>query len=842
MKKIYIVPHFHYDVAFMKSIEGYLDITCDLIIEVLDMLKSEERSIFCLECAFLLDTFIKRYPEQEAFLKEMVKSGRIELVGGMYIMPDVNIPSGESLFRQILMGQRFYEREFGIKTNIGWMVDVFGHTPQIPQIMKQGGFDYYVFGRVMEKGSKADFWWEGLDGTKLLCHWMPYHYVMIYPIPTNQPQFDAFMEKQVEMLEPHMSCEKIMALSGHDFSHPAPHLFPMMEEFNRAHPEVQLLAAVPSDYLRAIREEKLITYRGEMNAVFQGCYSSHLRIKYQNRELENLLTTAEKMTTIAYLESKDKDRASIEQQKLDSAWKYTLINQFHDIICGSHVDKAYDDALFQQRLAELEGEEGLESGLASLLESIDTEGDGIPLVVFNQLSWQRTDVAEVNISISDPNMFTAKLVDVEGNEIPYQIVEERRYPNGGLKQVRIIFIAEDLPSLGYRVYRFLPQTERTKQEETTVKTSFDMPPSTIEQEVHIGTMENEFYKLTLDRWGGQIISLLLKDGNWEVIDQSKPLGNVIIKEEDRGDLWEYYGRLKGGASVPTDRPFPMPEEWEAIFSNRYLGQGSTTHGAVRATFSINSQFQNNYRRNDIHIYNKVKRVEFETTLVNNEEWVRYRSAFPTALKENAKIFYEVPFGVVERREGEFPAQNWIDYTDGEIGVALLNRGLPGNNVTEGVMMISLLKCTKIEGTETDTGFEKGVKHILRYALIPHRGDWRGALIYREGMEFNNPLQVRVAKGNKGSLPSEMSFLEISPPNVMLSALKGFQLKDEEGIVLRAYETAGEKAGAEFKFKWDISALQLSNGLEEDVEEINFSGNKFEIEFKPFEIKTFKVKF
>lgn len=778
--EVYIVPHFHYDAAWLETYEGYLRITHPHILEVLRALEMEPGFKFVFDQVALLEPFLERYPEQEEKLKRFVEEGRIELTCGMFVMPDVNLPGGESLIRQVLLGQEFFQREFGVRPKVGYMLDVFGNHPQMPQIMVGLGFTSYIFGRVRPPDSPADFYWEGLDGTRILTHWMPYHYVDFWPAPTTQEEFEAFAQAAIERMKPYATGKKMLLFNGMDFVPPQPHVVPLARWYNETHSDARLHIVTPSEYLEAIRSEDLPVVQGDFNAVFQGCYSSRIRLKQENRRLENLLLSAEAWMAVASLVgSVDLEQ---HQQEMKKAWRKVLFNHFHDVLCGCHVDAVYEEAMEGYRVAGEMGSRQLETALAIVSEHVSTLGPGVPVLVFNTLAWPRTDVASVVVTVTQPGVRNLGVLDAEGNPVPSQLEEVVRYSDGGLKSARVFFLAE-VPGLGYALYHIV---EGALSPSSTTLKALD-PIEVSRHHPHQCVLENEFYRLTLDNWGGVITSLLYKPLDWEVIDPARPYGNVITKEPDHGDLWEINGPCKGGATSPTHRPFPFPQPWEAEFSMNYGGAGVSRWGPVFAEWELGSPFGKGWRHVKVRLYHRVARIEFETRLRNEEEWVRYRAAFPTSLK-GGRIVQEIPFGAWERPEGEFPAQNWMDYSDGRRGVALLNQGLPGNGVSQGVMMLSLLRAVRLRGHPTEGAFEKGVEHLFRYALVPHAGDYREALIPRAALEFNHPLGVRKVLPHPGSLPPRQGFLEVEPRNLLVSSVR----PKERGWLVRLYEVEGQR--------------------------------------------------
>jgi alpha-mannosidase len=331
-------------------------------------------------------------------------------------------------------------------------------------------------------------------------------------------------------------------------------------------------------------------------------------------------------------------------------------------------------------------------------------------------------------------------------------------------------------------------------------------------------------------------SVRFLEAGWELIDQANPLGNVIVRETDRGDLWDYNAPCKGTALAPTARPMPFPKAWEADFSTQYGGIGETGGGPVFAEFHLSGSFGEGSRRVRVRVYAHTPRIDFKTTLVNRQKWVRYRAAFPTSLRDG-RIVHEVPFGAIERPEGEYPAQNWIDCCDGEKGLGLLNRGLPGNNVTAGVMMLSLLKSSTIPGQPCDGAFELGNEHQFDYALYPHGGDWQDAALPRRGLEYNFPLVVRAA-GTAGRGPASFSLLRAEPENILVTsaASEGGRLQ------VRLYEAHGKRVPASLWLGKRIASVRETNLLGQPYRRKVFSeGEQIKFHIGPFEIRQFQIE-
>ena len=360
-----------------------------------------------------------------------------------------------------------------------------------------------------------------------------------------------------------------------------------------------------------------------------------------------------------------------------------------------------------------------------------------------------------------------------------------------------------------------------------------------------GFIANEHYRLEFDMWTGAMVSLLAASSQWEAIGNGQ--GNVVAREHDGGDFWELNGSLRAHVSTINDSDQPPPAPGRAELSSDQVGDGLIHHGPVMAEFNISHPYGDGWFASTVRVYSGIKRIDVHTEILNNDEWVRYRALFPTTIT-GGTVTHEIPFGAIERPEREFPAQNWIDYSDGRHGLALLNRGLPGNNVDDGVMMLSLARATQIvsyggggyePGIGSASGQEKGKRLAFDYALVPHDGDWREGRIYRSGLEFNNPLIARKAAAHPGRLPSQWGLVDISAPNVVVSTIK---IGRDGSTIVRVYEAEGRPAtGVRMRMNMSVDNAAETNLLEDEQGELAVAGNTVSFDLGPFEIKTFKLR-
>lgn len=835
---VHYVPHTHYDAEVFLTRDETFEIGYSVLLGALAAMRADPQFKFVLDQTCYIEPFCRTYPEEREFLEQMIAEKRLEITCGMYAMPDVNIPSGESFIRQVLQGKQWTEQNLGVEVRCGWLLDTFGQHPQIPQLMAKCGFDHNVFQRLGTFDGPTEYWWQGIDGTRFFCHWMRTTYCVLFPAPGNLHEFKKFVDVRMKHLKQHATTPHLLAVSGADLTPIQPHVTRIFEEYNRTYDDLEFRVSTPDEYFQAIKNSgKFPVWQGDLNPVFQGCYSARIAVKQWNRRLETLLINAELADAVAVTQG-----AASQSKQIDAAWTDVLFNQFHDIICGSHVDKVYHNTIDRFKSSHVTASQCLQTSFDHLVGEIDTSGEGIPIVVFNPLSWERNDVVECKIGFSEKDVFEVEVQDSSGKRVASDLTACERYETGGIKRATVLFIAQNVPSLGYDVFRVVP----AKGEPAASSLSSNQPDIWM-AEIHRDVMENEFFQLEIDAWNGAIKSLTEKQTGWNIIPEDKPFGGTVVKELDNGNFWEYNGHCKGDALFPMNREHPLPAEGDAraAFSHHYGGDGRITNGRARTEYNVNFAFGKGFFATRIRLYAGLPRIDIHTTLINDDERVRYRMALPTTLA-NATITQEIPFGAIERPEGEFPAQNWMDYSDGKKGVAILNRGLPGNSVEDNILTLALLKCTALKegygesggwnkNTKTSDGYEIGIPHGFDYALVPHTGDWRDAELARRGMEFNRPLIALKAANQTGSLPKRWSLFTVSAPNVAVSAVKA----SANGIVVRVYETDGKEAkGVALASAIAIKDAEETNLIEQEAQTVAVKENAIAFDIKPFEIKTF----
>jgi alpha-mannosidase len=839
---LWIIPHTHWEGAVFKTREEYLEIGLPHILTALELLKTHPEYRFVLDQVAYVKPFLERYPEQEAVFRHLVSEGKLEIVGANDVMLDVNMPGGESWIRQALYGKTYYREKLGVDVTVGWALDTFGHHAQMPQLLKLAGYKSYWFQRgVHSNNTPSEFLWEGIDGSRIPAFWLPLGYGMFYPTPNSLFEFDRYARQQWDALGNYSRWPERVAVAGADVIEPEEALPIRVGEFNADGKKLFTMRfGEPTDFESVVAQRPpQPVVSGELNPVFQGVYSARIELKQWMRSLERILATAEKLSALASWLGFPADNSNLTR-----AWEPVLFNQAHDLASGTMVDKVYEDTIRGYQFSKSLGEEMVETNIDALASQIDTRSEGIPVVVFNPLGWSRSDLAEVDIGFSEAGNKAVDLTGPSGEAVPIQYIETERYSDGGIKHAKIAFIARDVPGIGYSLYQATPKrVSLTRGENRTAASA--RPSSTMHED--FGSIENEYYRATFNLWTGEMTKLQVKSGDWEALG-GRP-ANVVAREQDGGDFWELYGTLNGGRLTAMTRKQGLPAPESTHFSNEWVGgDGRTEEGPVFSEFHISHPFGDGSFQTTVRLYPGIRRIDVRTEILNNEKFVRYRVLFPTSLKSGQR-FDEIPFGAIERPLAqEFPAQNWSDYSDGTKGVALINRALPGNNVADGTLMLSLMRSARISaypffggyepGVSSDLGLELGVKRTFDYALLPHEGDWRNAEIYRAGWEFNNPLTVRKVSSHAGRLPKRWGLLEVSQPGVVVSALKPGR---GGSIVLRVYEAAGRPSSSiKIKLNVGVSSAREVNLLEEGGAELKVVDDTLQFDLGPYQIKTFSL--
>ncbi|MDD8025593.1 MAG: glycoside hydrolase family 38 C-terminal domain-containing protein [Acidobacteriota bacterium] len=789
-----LVGHAHIDLSWLwRWEESIWDVALQTFKGTLAQMDKMPGLTFAQSQPAIYEAVAKADPALFAAIREKVKQGTWIPVGGMWAEPDLNMPDGEALARQLLYGKRYFLENFGYDVTVGWNPDSFGHNWQLPQILAKAGISYYVLNRCVPEDAPA-FWWQGKDGTKLLCY-APQGWYNVSLSDGSHFQDALVRAARQSPLRDYM----VLYGAGDHGGGPRDSDLEAIRTVRRDPGQPKLEFTTPEAFFKIIESfgPKLPVVSKELNFTFPACYTTQAATKKANREMEGLLVTAEKFSAVAAASGY---RDYYPERDIDEAWKIVLRNQFHDILDGSSIGPVYNEALGYYAQARARARRALDFSLETISASIDTRGAGYPVVVYNPLTWERNDI--VAFALPGPASGPVRVTDAKGAEIAAQIVTEQ--DDQGRTVSRLLFVAENVPSLGYKLYRVERRAGALPARPVAVK---------------MAGLENEFFKLTLDPKTGNIVGLYDKTAGREVLKAPASL-RAVADEPENMSAWEL--GLKGilGTAGESGSKIEVVEA-----------------GPVRGVLRISSSFRGSTFIQEIALIRGVPRVDLRIRGDWQERNVMIKAVFPLALEAD-KAEFEIPYGSITRpTDGtEVPALRWIDVADksGGFGVGILNDGKYGFDVKGSEAGVSLWHGPTYPDPEADRGPQE-----TALSLYPHKGDWKEGRLNRRAREFNAPLLARVPMIHTGSLPAETSFVQAGPANVILTALKKESGYYERGWIVRLYESEGRATDAKLDLPWEVVASE-TDLIERPLGGTIGRGKSLTIPLKPFEIKTVRL--
>ena len=727
-------------------------------------------------------------PEMFDEIRARVAEGRWELAGGWWIEPDCNIPGGESFVRQALYGQRTFQRAFGKTARVGYAVDSFGHHAVLPQLLKGSGLDSYIFMRPgpHEKGLPGRlFWWEADDGSCVLTFRIPFSYT------SWGHDLEGHVRRCAAEMKPPIDTFMCFYGVGNHGGGPTRENIASIQRLIQDPDLPTLTFSTTEAFFDAVaaRDWPLPVVHDELQHHASGCYAAHSGIKRWNRQAESALQRAETWSAVAARVT----GLPYPKEALTRAWQGVLFNQFHDILAGTSLEEAYDDAHALYGEATTIADRALNDAVQSLAwrMTIPHEEGIKPIVVFNTNGWASRVPVELEVGrIADD----AVLTDDAGSPVPVQRVPSHATAGG---RARVAFVA-DLPATGYRVYRLGVGTPAAEAE--TVRAT-------------VTTLENTRFRLTFDPQTGYLAGLFDKEAELELL--AGPAARPVVID-DPSDTWSH----------------------DVFRFDREIGTFSATRtqvlaeGPVKATLRVESTWGSSTLVQDFTLHHDLDRIDVHVTVDWQEQLKMLKLRFPVAL-HGYKVTHEIPYGHIERfpNGDEVPIQRWVDIsgtaaTGAPYGLSLLNDGKPSLDVLRNEIGMTVLRSpvyahhvpTELDSDADYSYIDQGVQ-TFTYSLYPHRGSWEVAETVRRAAELNQPPVALVATAcPSGTLPLSASYAAAEPDNVMLTVLK--EAEDDEALIVRAYETAGAATDATITLPgW---------------------GRTIQADFRPGEIKTWRV--
>jgi len=814
----------HIDMAWLWPWTETVEVVRNTFRSALDLMREYSDFKFTMSSARIYVWMEEKYPDLFKEIEQRVREGRWEVIGGMWVEPDLNMPGGESLVRQILVGKHYFHDKFGIDVKIGWNPDSFGYSWQLPQIYKKSGIDYFVTQKLMWAHEFTTFphklfWWESPDGSRILTYF-PHDYAagidpaqMAKDVSTWIPSlYGTDARQQSEMLH-------LYGVGDHGGG-PTRTMLDNAVRWMKpdvVYPNIRFSTAKSffDDLEKKLPTMTVPTWRDELYFEYhRGVQTTQAETKKRVRTTEELLLNAEKFSSFATLQGR-----AYPSEEFGRAWRDLLFDDFHDILPGSGIAVNYLDAKRNLEDVSRVGSGILDGSLSEIAARINTTGPGVPVVVFNSMSWPRDEVVEAEVQL--PNVAPAiQVVDGAGKPVPAQMLRI----DSATHRVRLLLKA-GVPGLGYRTYYVRGAAKHAAASE--IKASGE-------------ALENDLVHLKVDAQTGCMTSLYDKRSKTEALAASETdtggptqsvCGNLLQAFRDKPKQWDAWN---------IDADFEK-EHWDLDHADEVKLVES---GPLRAILRVKNHFQNSTFVRDITITAGSPRVDVNMTADWHEKHILLKVAVP-ASAHSAKATFEIPYGSIERpttrntpaekAKFEVPALHWADISDARHGVSLLNDCKYGYDAKGNVLRLSLLRSPEWPDPHADEGL-----HEFTYSLYPHGGSWRDALTVRRGYELNYPLLVRQIEKHEGELKDEFSFLQIQSDNVVLTAAK--KAEKEDALILRFYEWAGKEADVRLHLPVRATLVSETDLMERPTAELPLRDGSVTVHTKPYEIKTVQIRF
>ncbi|MEH2169826.1 MAG: alpha-mannosidase [Nostoc sp.] len=848
--KIFLLGHAHLDLAWLWPVSETWNAAQNTFESVLKLQEDFPELIFCHSSPALYAWIEEHRPDLFRTIQAQVAAGRWEVVGGMWVEPELNLIAGESIVRQLLYGQRYIQEKFGKLSTVEWVPDSFGFCATLPQFFANAGIEYFVTQKLRwNDTTKFDyeaFWWRSPDGSEVFSLMSALIGEAIDPVKMATYAFEWQTQTCLpeslwlpgvgdhgggptrDMLETAQRWQKSPFFPDLEFTTAEKYLQQISKGGRRQETEGTSYDSPPSPPASPASPapSSFPIWNDELYLEFhRGCYTTHADQKRWNRRCENLLYQAELFATLATVSC----GVTYPKAEIEAAWKLVLFQQFHDILPGSSITQVYTDALPQWQQVEQVGTKILQESLLAIASHIPLseppKPDSLPIFVFNSLNWQRSEV--VSVALPTPPTTTQKwqIYDASGKQLVSQLSEPST----------LLFLATEIPPVGYRIFWLSPSLPSTDE---INRVSFSSPPLLPDW-----ILENEFLRVVIDPDTGDLSSVFDKTYQREVLSGA---GNQLQAFKDSGQYWDAWN------IDPNYAQHPLPST--NLQSIQWLEQGP-----VQSRVRVLRQLGESEFCQDYILQASSPLLNIATTVNWQENHVLVKAAFPLNIEADFAT-YEIPCGAIrrptkpqtpaEQAKWEVPALRWADLTaedtqtntaiPNRYGVSLLNDCKYGYDSKPNQLRLTLLRSSNWPDPEADRGF-----HEFKYTLYPHADSWESAHTVRRGYELNIPLQVILnwplaqhSATATGTI-ERVSFLDLSAENLILMALKPSE-DDPQQLILRCYESHGETA--KLSLQSDLG-LNLENTVDllERSASTEFSSQQQILMIQPWKIANFKVR-
>ncbi|KAL2257665.1 hypothetical protein VTK26DRAFT_9330 [Humicola hyalothermophila] len=742
------------------------------------------------------------YPYAFERVKKKVAEGRFHPIGGSWVEHDTNMPSGESLVRQFLYGQRFYESNFGSRCQTFWLPDTFGYSSQLPQLCRLAGMTRFLTQKLswnnINRFPHTTFNWVALDGSQVICH-MP---------PSETYTAEAHFGDVKRSMSQHKSLDQdatSLLVFGKGDGGGGP-TWQHLEKLRRCRgisdtvgllPRVHMGNSVDDFFDRLERKaESFVTWYGELYfELHRGTYTTQANNKRNNRRSEVVLRDLELLATIASIKD---DTYKYPKKEFDDMWESVLLCQFHDCLPGSSIAMAYRESdemyaeVFKTAEAILKDITAV-LGVAPVQTATLTSG-----LALNTLPWERKEVIEISEN-------EAAVASGRGPFLQLQSVQASETAAVSLRQVRRgVFV-----------------------------------------------LENSQLKVTVE--AGVITSLYDRVADREIIPQGHKANQYVIFD-DKPLYWQawdvevYHLDTRKPLSSSETKVHEQKSHRVSVVTQTKISDKSCIETVIGLSAAVDGQ---------------PSYVDVSSKVSWHETMKFLKVEFPVDVR-STEASYETQFGVVRRpthyntswdmAKFEVCSHRFADLSEHGYGVSVLNDSKYGFATAGSTMRLSLLRSPKAPDDNADMG-----EHHIRWAILPHRGGLSHVTV-RKAFEFNNPLTLvsPTSRASASALAVDQTTppVQLTPdssPALVLDTVKRGEddedvsrgelpVKQGRSVILRIYDSLGGRARGTVQTAWDVKRVYKVNLLEDELEEVAYrrEEGKFDVDLRPFEVASFKL--
>lgn len=755
--------------------------------------------------------FQEYYPAEYQKLKGYVARGQWWPSGNAWEESDVNVPSSESLFRQLLVGHRFFKREFGTESADFMLPDCFGFPASLPSILAHAGLQGFSTQKLTWGSANGIPFnvgrWIGPDGKGIVAAFNP----GAYDAKLTQPLTGEAWAKRLDDNGTRLGIRADMLYNGtgDEGGAPMPESMATLRAALAAQGPVKVVAGTADLLFKSLtpaQKERLPAYQGDLLLTEHsaGSITSQAFLKLLNRQGELLADAAEKAAAAAALLGADRYPAEL----LQKAWGLVLRNQFHDTLPGTSIPKAYEYAWNDGILAVRAFEGAQADAVAALSRGLDTRVEGTPLVVFNPLGIAREDVVEALVPAELAGAEALCAVDGGGRTLPTQ---RTLGPDG---RPRVLFLAK-VPAVGFAVFGLRAGAA----------------PARPALKVTASGLENGRYRAGLDA-AGDLASLFDKALGRELLGGPARLAF----QQEKPHYWPAWNMDWKDRQKPPRGFVAGPAEARVVES-----------GPVRVAVEVvreseGSRFVQVYRlaagSDRLEVVNRIDWKSAEACL---------KASFPFAAG-NPLATYSWDLGTVQRgnndpKKYEVPSHGWIDLTDasGSHGVTLLTGAKYGSDKPDDrTLRLTLLYSPGISSDYQEQRWQDWGRHAFTYGLMGHAGDWRQAAAPWQALRQDQPLAAFAVPRHEGALGRSFSLVALSSPQVAIQAFK--RAEDGDGYVVRLQELHGRPvAGVRLDLAGGVAGAEDLDGLERPLGKVDPVLGGLRLDFSPYQVRTLGLK-